>query len=221
MERPDRILIVEDSKTFAGLLDKMIHRIYGEQFTVDTAVHYDAAVEKLAEHEYSVLLVDYYLKDYSGLDISDYCQKKNIKAPIIFLTTFIQEDMNERALKAGVYDFIDKSTINKDVLKKSISYSTEVYKNVQLQTERDKLQLIQELAGGIAHEIAQPVQTIYNYVDLIRMNHDVEATLDRLEAELMRVRKLIKKLQNVTKFQSVPYVGREQILNLESDPEGE
>ncbi|OGB68731.1 MAG: hypothetical protein A2Y94_07105 [Caldithrix sp. RBG_13_44_9] len=62
-----------------------------------------------------------------------------------------------------------------------------------------KLATIGELAGGIAHEINNPLQIIMGNVQMARMGHRTEESLEIIEKQSLRIANIVRGLLNMSK----------------------
>ncbi len=62
-----------------------------------------------------------------------------------------------------------------------------------------KLATVGELAGGVAHEINNPLQIIMGNVQMARMGHKVEENLEIIEKQALRIANIVRGLLNMVK----------------------
>jgi signal transduction histidine kinase len=89
-------------------------------------------------------------------------------------------------------------------------------------TERahNQLAAVQVTARAVAHGINQPLAAIYGYVSILRDTPVLErddADLDKIAAQVQRAATLVRQLQAVSRFQTVPYASGEPMLDLRPD----
>lgn len=91
----------------------------------------------------------------------------------------------------------------------------EIKKNV----EREKLQVVVELAGATAHEMRQPMTVVTIMLDLIRMklgrNEAVSAEeLDAIHSQCSRMNTIIERLLHLTDYRTKEYCNGTRILDI-------
>ena len=102
-----RIVIVDDDEDYRCAL--RMH-LANEGFDVIecssglSALHITAAYERA-----NVILLDWRMRDMNGLEVLCELRRRAIATPVIFLTGFADETLEEAALAAGAADFIQKS----------------------------------------------------------------------------------------------------------------
>ncbi len=84
---------------------------------------------------------------------------------------------------------------------------------------KEKLNSIVEMAGGISHEINQPLTVFAGYVDLMGMkfatgNEKMEAYIEKMKKEVSRLREISKRLSKITTYKTITYVGNSQIVDI-------
>jgi signal transduction histidine kinase len=86
-----------------------------------------------------------------------------------------------------------------------------------IQSERDRA--VCELAGATAHELNQPLTVIMGNVELFLDKIEGEdffaRYLHNIYNESLRLANLIKKIGNITRYKSKPYVGTTQIIDID------
>jgi DNA-binding NtrC family response regulator len=99
-----RILLAEDAhKTYLTLkdmleADKSIH--------VDTVRDADAALRALAEHNYSIFLIDLLMPGAGGMKLIEEIQHRCVPVSIIVMTGHASIDQAVQAMRLGAYDFL-------------------------------------------------------------------------------------------------------------------
>ena len=144
-----KILLVEDNKSDALLIEEMIHEtgidsIDDVRFEL---IHMEScrnAVNYLSENTVDVILLDLSLLDSMGLNTVKRIAEQEKNTPIIVLTGNEDETIASLALQNGVQDYLNKNTVNGMMLLRSIKYSIERFNNL-----REKERLIKELKEAL------------------------------------------------------------------------
>lgn len=105
-----RVLIVEDSEYDAELLVRQLQRArYEVAFErVETA---EAMSVALAGNNWDVVMADYVMPHFSGLEALDVLHQSGIDIPFIVLSGKIGENVAVEAMKAGAHDYIMKNNL--------------------------------------------------------------------------------------------------------------
>jgi len=100
-----RILVVEDEPHMQmGLRDNLEF----ESYEVDIAGDGEAALNKISNHNYDLILLDVMIPKMSGFDVCKAARKKGVITPIIFLTAKGEEIDKVLGLELGADDYITK-----------------------------------------------------------------------------------------------------------------
>ncbi|MCZ7383067.1 MAG: PAS domain S-box protein [Candidatus Methanoperedens sp.] len=110
MGKPIRALIVEDSENDALLLLRELRRGgYDPAYErVDTPEAMSAA---LARQTWDIIISDYVMPRFSGMDALKLLQKSGFDLPFIIVSGKIGEDIAVEAMKAGAHDYITKGNL--------------------------------------------------------------------------------------------------------------
>lgn len=106
-DRPLRIMLVDDDDLFRECLSDSLRSARFE--VVACATGEEALTFLLNEGDCDVVLLDLRLPDMTGIDVVTALQQAEISVPVIMLTAFGDDRYEERALKVGATDFVDKS----------------------------------------------------------------------------------------------------------------
>lgn len=102
---PQRVLIIDDERDMGDLIQMGIK---GLGVQCDVVYGVKAAIKKLKEQSYQLVISDIRLPDGDGLDLLSYIQKNYAGVPTCMITAHGNMDMAIRALKLGAFDFINK-----------------------------------------------------------------------------------------------------------------
>ena len=96
----------------------------------------------------------------------------------------------------------------------TVGYDLTQEKNAQeIARKAEMLKTVQELAGAVSHEFAQPLQILSNYIGLIKMGELKPEFLQKSEDSVRRITELVANLSEITSIQTQDYLNSE-ILNL-------
>ena len=144
-----KILLVEDNRTDAVLIEDMIYRAdaNGSNDVNYELVHKEMlrdALKYLSENTVDVILLDLSLPDSKGLETVKKIGEQGKNAPIIVLTGLDDEATAIRALQHSVQDYLNKNRTDSILLHRSIRYSIERFNSI-----REKERLITELKEAL------------------------------------------------------------------------
>lgn len=100
-----RVLVVEDEIGIANFLQQGLEE---EGYRVSVCNNGREGLKLALEEEFSILLLDWNLPEYSGLQICESIREKGINSPVIFLTARDTSEDIIKGLQAGANDYIKK-----------------------------------------------------------------------------------------------------------------
>ena len=209
-----RVLLVEDDPGDARLVRMALSGSDNLSYEVEVFEQLSTAIERLGERSFDVALVDLSLPDSKGLDIIRKLSAEDPKIPIVVLTGLNDEEVGLQALQKGAEDYLIKGPGVDNILTRSIRYSIERKKakgvlreysdrleeKVEERTKelrdtqeqlvrREKLATLGQLAGGLGHELRNPLGAIKNAIYLLNMaledpEPEVKETMEIIEKEV-------------------------------------
>lgn len=106
MDRPLRVLIVEDSLTMGEFLLQSLQLTDG-RLTAEHCTSLAAAVSRVVEGGVDVMLLDLMLPDAADVEAVEAIQQLAPELPIVVLSS-LGPEIEERVLKAGAQEYLDK-----------------------------------------------------------------------------------------------------------------
>jgi DNA-binding response OmpR family regulator len=100
-----RVLVIEDDKAMAGLLQKGLQE---ENHVVSVAQDGRAGLELAADYQFDVIILDWMLPGFDGLEVSRRLRKDGNTTPILMLTARDAVPDIVKGLDAGTDDFLTK-----------------------------------------------------------------------------------------------------------------
>jgi len=98
-----------------------------------------------------------------------------------------------------------------------LSDLTEKNRAAQHRIQKEKLEGVLETAGAVCHEFNQPLQAISGYTELMALklaDHEARPYVDKLTAQIERMRDITDKLQGVTRYETKDYAGNTKIIDI-------
>ncbi len=107
------ILVVDDEAEIREGLELLLS---SEGYTVMLAETGDAALARLEEQPFDMLLLDVSLPDRNGLDLLREIRLRDTSLPIVMITAYGSIEMARTAFKSGAQDYITKPWSNDELL---------------------------------------------------------------------------------------------------------
>jgi DNA-binding NtrC family response regulator len=108
MGKSIKVLIVEDTENDAALLIRALRR-GGYDPVYEVVETPEAMSDALNRQEWDLVISDYSMPCFSGLDALKLLQDKDLDLSFILITGQVGEDVAVEAMKAGAHDYVLKS----------------------------------------------------------------------------------------------------------------
>jgi DNA-binding NtrC family response regulator len=109
------ILIVDDDPDFTFLLKKKLKSVEninpGLISSVDSAKDSKSAIELTEKKNFDILFLDYRIEEEDGLDVLQKLREFGCIFPAILMTSFGDESLAVKAMKAGVVNYLPKDKV--------------------------------------------------------------------------------------------------------------
>jgi signal transduction histidine kinase len=122
-EKALRILLVEDDEDDYVLIRDQLRGIPSPRFELSWVRDYDAALVKMASNHHDICLLDYVLDYRSGLELLAEARERGMTTPAVLLSGKGNREVDERAMKAGVAEYLEKTDLSPALLERTIRYS--------------------------------------------------------------------------------------------------
>ena len=213
-QRSVQVLLVEDNKDFAKLVDLFLRKHQPERFEVTWKDNGTDALAEIARgREFDIILMDYFLPGQNGLEITRVLQDRRISIPVVFLTVNKDFDLAVEVMKLGVEDYLVKEEISTPVLPKTILNAIERQKLknqlTTLEVTQKRLEAIQEIVLNITNEIRIPLDGMTHTVEELLKNDrsdHLKTYLSIIKDNLVRMEKKIAKLKELKGDKTVTYI---------------
>ena len=168
-ENKINILLVDDDEGYLSIVKHRLTPFQNKQFDVLSEKEGDKAVETLKTNSaIDLVLMDYYLQNQTGLDVTKKIFEEKIGVPIVFLTSNKDLRAAVEAMKYGVEDYLIKEDMDDTILPRTI---VNVLERVKLKRKVDeaeknkmlsqkKTEAVQELVVTVCHEFNNPLAAI-------------------------------------------------------------
>ena len=203
------ILLVDDDAGYATVAKHLLPPFQGKKFNLLWDDSGEKAIERLKnDKSISLVLMDYYLPNSNGLEITKAIFAEHINLPVIFLTANKDFRIAVEALKYGVEDYLIKEDTTETMLPRSI---LNVLERIQLkkrigEAEKEKMlsqkktEAVQEVIVTMCHEFNNPLAAIKISADILSRQSTVDENkqvLTQLNSNITLLEKQIIKLRDI------------------------
>lgn len=119
------VLLIEDDEDDYVLASDLLSQMRGVSVELQWVAQPEKALEVLQQQPFDIILVDYRLGSWSGVDLIRSLKQKGCRTPCILLTGEGRDNLDIEALQAGAADYLAKEEINSLLLNRSIRYAIE------------------------------------------------------------------------------------------------
>jgi PleD family two-component response regulator len=127
MEKPIKLLLVDDAETDAVLTRRMLEKSIGIglNFQIDHCRDLTDTLVYLASESPDVVLLDLGLPETHGLQTLEQVLEAAPNLPIVVFTGLSDEELGIKAVQKGAQDYLVKGQVNLDLLVRSLRYAIE------------------------------------------------------------------------------------------------
>jgi signal transduction histidine kinase len=164
----------------------------------------EAFMERLdREAPPDLLLLDGKLPGIDGIEVMQVLERRGAEIVTVMITAYATLENAVRATKLGAFDFLAKP-FTPNELRHTVSKACReiVLTRRARRLEAERRQVRFEFLSVLAHELKSPLAAVEGYVDMLRHGPVDAAVLDRMEARIGGMRKLIADLLDLTAIES-------------------
>ena len=210
------LLFIDDDSSYIAFAQHLLSKYQGKKFNVAWKQDGKSAIEELERNTgVDLVLIDYYLPEVNGLDVTKQIRAKQIDVPIIFLTSNRDFRLAIEALKYGVEDYMVKDESVDSVLPRTILNILErVYLKRRI-AEQEKTDLIarkqtdaiKEVVVTVCHEFNNPLAAMKISTDILlrqRLPKKEKELVSSLNENIGLIEKEITKLRDIN-FEKIDF----------------
>ena len=202
MSTPLRLLIIEDSENDALLLMRELTK-NGFDLDCERVDTPEAMQVALVAKKWDVVVSDYVMPHFSGLDALRIVKESGIDIPFIILSGKVGEETAVEAMRAGANDYIIKGNLARltPAIEREIRDVEDRNKCRRAEDQlrqSQKMEVIGQLAGGVAHDFNNILTVILGYCDLLKMkpvlDDSIKEAIDHISSAAERAAQLTRGL---------------------------
>ncbi len=217
-----RILLVEDNKDFAKLVQVYLQRYDRDKFTIVWKENYTDTLGLLkTDTAFDIILMDYFLPGKNGLEIARELLDRKTGIPIVFLTVNKDFDLAVDVMKLGVDDYLVKEEISSPVLPKTILSVIEKHRLqkqlIGLDAAEQRLRAVREMLATIMHDFEGPLAEMKVLAEQCRehfQSADVRSYSRYIDENVTRIIAKLDKLKTLKAYRTIKYIKDIKMIDL-------
>lgn len=197
---PLHVLLVEDNPNDATLIERHLSGAGTELLPRRIEMQHEErltdALETIDSGGIDLLLLDLGLPESTGLETFDRIKDRLTDLPVIVLTGLRDEEAAVDVLKQGAQDYLNKGSIDREQLIKSIRYALERQeRESELRQTSEQLEVLNRI---LRHDLQNDIQVLIGWLDTLKM--EIDGDNDRLESALSTVEHMQELTENTKSY---------------------
>jgi CheY-like chemotaxis protein len=220
--RAERVLVVEDDPITRSIVTKLLKKANYSTFEVSNG---QECLDQVDAIEPQLILLDITMPVLDGIETCRQLKANETTRdiPVIFVTGLVDDETLEKAFHVGGIDYVRKPVNRVELLARVWSAFNQI-NAVRKLAEEEKLKGVLETAGGVCHELNQPLQYVLGALQILMMDLEPDGPVSQsLEAVIEHVEQMgdiTRRLAKITQYRSRRYAGGHDIIDISSSMDG-
>jgi len=213
-------LVVDDDHSEREILVETIKRAF-QAAAVQAAADHKEALALCAEHNFDCVVLDFSMPQMDGLTLSHKLRAQAPYLPLVLVTGVGDEVLAASSVRRGVSDYIPKSRVNQESMRRAISRAIHI--TTQARVIDEQRNELESFAYALAHDFKQPIRQIRTFTKLIMNdlkadeNEEMRQHLVFLGEAARRLGDLVDVMAQYTLLSKVPEVGEIDLTKIVND----
>lgn len=212
------VFVVDDSPVTTKVISRMLKK-NSDYYSVKI---WDGpeCIKKAKEVKPDLILLDIQMPGMNGIEVCKVLRKdeQTYDIPVIFVTASTDNETLKEAFESGGTDYVRKPVNKIELLAriKSVLIQKKLEKRLM---EKEKLNGVLEMAGGICHDLNQPMQVVSGYSELLLMDMGKENSaypyIKMIKEQTEKMGSITRKLMRITKYETKDYIEGSRIIDID------
>ncbi len=133
-----RILLIEDEEEAYRITQGMLDQLDQPETALDWVTTFEEGKAALEADTHDLYLLDYILDGRTALELLRELDSEKRRSPVIMLTGKGDFTVDVEAMRLGVADYLDKATVNPELLERTIRYTLDRQKSQRALEESEE-----------------------------------------------------------------------------------
>jgi len=179
-----KALLIEDNPGYVRLAREALAEARGLRVELESVPQLAEGLARLAKGGIDVVLLDLGLPDSTGLETFSRVHDAAGAVPIVVLTGLEDDELAAEAVRQGAQDFLVKRYMDGNLLGRALRYAIERKRLEAQLRQAQRMEVIGQLAAGVAHDLRNPLQGVMSYLDLLMLKLAGQSELEHLLQEI-------------------------------------
>src|SRR5215470_14339981 len=223
MTQSESFLVIDDDPVEREILVETIKNAFpGGNVRQATDPH--EAETLCTEHKFDCVLLDFNMPQMDGVSLSRRLRAHAPYLPLVLVTGVGDEVLAANALRSGISDYIPKSRINNDSMRRAVSRAIHI--TTQARVIDEQRNELESFAYALAHDFKQPIRQIRTFTKLISSelkadeDEEMKQHLTFLSEAARRLGNLVDVMAQYTLLSKVPEVGEIEFAKIIGEVRG-
>lgn len=212
------VFVVDDSPVTTKVISRMLKK-NSDYYSVKI-LDGPECIKKAKEVKPDLILLDIQMPGMNGIEVCKVLRKdeQTYDIPVIFVTASTDNETLKEAFESGGTDYVRKPVNKIELLAriKSVLIQKKLEKRLM---EKEKLNGVLEMAGGICHDLNQPMQVVSGYSELLLMDMGKENSaypyIKMIKEQTDEMGSITRKLMRITKYETKDYIEGSRIIDID------
>ena len=102
-----RVLVIDDNRTFLEAASALLGT-HNTHLIIQKVPDAESGLRAIQQIDYDVVVTDYHMPGFNGLEFLEKCRDLRPDTPVVMLTGYGDQEIEERAKQLGAYAFLHK-----------------------------------------------------------------------------------------------------------------